>query len=63
MIDVSNDSVAIFQDLLGQWRWHRVDNDNGKIVAISGQGYSSESYAIEAARAYNVGAEVLVTDQ
>jgi hypothetical protein len=52
------DLVARVGDLLGEWRWRRVDLANGRIVSTSGEGYISHEYAREAARAYNVGVNV-----
>lgn len=53
MIDPTNDEVQVYEDAEGMWRWRRIDDGNGRIVSTSAEGYTSGSYCIEAAKAYN----------
>lgn len=41
------------------WRWRRLDRNNEKIVAESGEAYVNYSRAHEAARALNPGLKIL----
>ena len=52
-INTSNDRVEVYEDAEGMWRWRRKDNANGKIVSVSGEGYTDRTYAEDAAIAYN----------
>lgn len=58
MPNPANDHLEIFEDSAGEWRWRRVDNDNGEEVAQSSESYKSHAYARQAARAYNAGLPV-----
>lgn len=40
--------VVVYRDAAGEWRW-RARDTNGRVVAESGEGYLSKSYALEAA--------------
>jgi uncharacterized protein YegP (UPF0339 family) len=53
MINTRNDRVEVYADAEGMWRWRRIDGDNGKIVSVSGEGYTDRGYCIDAAMAYN----------
>lgn len=57
MIDPTNDTVEVYEDEEGMFRWHRIDGDNGRIVSDSAEGYVNESYAYKAAEAYNPNAK------
>lgn len=57
-INTDNDVVHVFMDVRGKHRWHRIDTNNGMVVAESGQGYGSQDYAWAAAVAYNPGVPV-----
>jgi hypothetical protein len=57
-INTENDKVEVYQGLDGDWWWRRVDTTNGKIVSQSSEGYTNQSYAMEAAAAYNPGVAV-----
>ena len=46
------DTVEIFKDESGEWRWHR-QSENGRIVATSGEGYKNHSDALSIARDVN----------
>jgi uncharacterized protein YegP (UPF0339 family) len=59
MINTENDQVEVFHDAHQQFRWRRIDTDNGKIVSQSSESYVNAGYAHEAAEAYNVGVEVV----
>jgi uncharacterized protein YegP (UPF0339 family) len=48
-----NDRVEVYRDAAGEYRWRRVDGDNGRIVSVSSEGYANGSYAMLAARSYN----------
>lgn len=39
------DKVIVWEDAAGEWRWTRRAR-NGKIVAVSGEGYKKRSYAV-----------------
>lgn len=57
-INTENDIVEVFHG--AKWFWHRKDADNGKIVAIGGEGYNDRAYCIEAAQAYCPGVPLRV---
>jgi uncharacterized protein YegP (UPF0339 family) len=42
-------TIQVFMDKAGEWRWRKLAT-NGSIVADSGEGYSSNSGAWEAAQ-------------
>jgi uncharacterized protein YegP (UPF0339 family) len=42
-------TLHVFEDKRGDWRW-RIVHRNGQVVADSGEGYSTRSNAIRAAR-------------
>ncbi len=51
------DYLELFVDDAGEHRWRRRD-PNGNIVAVSGEGYVSRTYAEVAGVAYNPGLEI-----
>lgn len=57
-INADNDKVEVFRGDDGDWYWHRKDADNGRVVAISGEGYTSREYAVESAQTYCPGLDV-----
>ena len=54
-INPKNDEVEIYRDRNDEYRWRRIDGDNGKILYASSEGYVKGSYAEEAAEVYNPG--------
>lgn len=61
-INTDNDIVEVFKsEDNGNYYWHRKDGQNGNIVSrnADGDGYVDQSYAIEAAEAYNPGVTVV----
>ena len=57
-MDEQEDTVEVFRDNAGEWRWHR-QAANGRIVAASGEGFQDRGYAIESAQQYNPGEIIL----
>jgi uncharacterized protein YegP (UPF0339 family) len=53
------DKVTIFKDDAGDWRWRR-QAENGRIIAISGEGYENRSHAIRMVEALTIGQDVTV---
>lgn len=43
--------IRVYQDAAGLWRWRAISG-NGKIVADSGEGYSSRNNATRALRSF-----------
>jgi hypothetical protein len=41
------DTITVFQDELGEWRWHR-KAANGRIISDSGEGYIRRSDVLDA---------------
>lgn len=39
------DKVTVWKDAAGEWRWTRRAR-NGKVVAVSGEGYKRRSHAV-----------------
>lgn len=62
MINTANDEVEIFKSG-DEYRWRRVDGDNGKILFVSSEGYTKKAYCEEAAEAYNPGLTVYYVDR
>lgn len=62
-INPENDEVEVFKDASGEYRWRRVDGDNGRIISVSSESYTRKNYAEQAAAAYNPGLEVYVVDR
>jgi hypothetical protein len=58
-INTENDRVEVYKGADDFWHWRRVDTNNGKILSISSEGYVNQSYAAEAAEAYNVGVPIV----
>ena len=52
------DIVYIFKDASGQWRWHRRNAQNNKIVSASGEGYINKSHVIDMATKLNPDAKI-----
>lgn len=57
----ANDHVVVYRAKDG-WRWHRVDNANGKVVSESGEAYIARDDAHEAALTLNRGVPVEIED-
>lgn len=53
------DRIHVYEDEGGEFRWRRVA-ENGKLVADSGEGYESESGAVEAANRQAEGTDATV---
>jgi len=47
---IMNDYFEFFQDAKGEWRWHKKNGGNHKIVASSGEGFSSRQAAVNNAK-------------
>lgn len=47
------DKVIVYQNVVGEWHWHRED-ENGKVVSLSENGYVEKKYAIQAATLTNL---------
>lgn len=62
-IKPENDEVEVYKDASGEYRWRRVDGDNGRILYGSSESYVKGSYAEEAAEAYNPGIPVVRADR
>jgi uncharacterized protein YegP (UPF0339 family) len=45
-----SDTVLVKRNQAGQWFWHRVNNDNHRLVATSGEPFESKEAATKAAR-------------
>lgn len=60
--DVTNDYVEVYEGEDGTFYWRRVDSQNGRIVAVSGEGYVNEGYAQVAAGAYCPGVPTRYAD-
>jgi hypothetical protein len=41
------DVATRYRDKHGEWRWHRKDAENGRIVAASTESYENEADCIE----------------
>jgi uncharacterized protein YegP (UPF0339 family) len=54
-----HDVVEVYRDAKGEWRWRR-QAANGEMIAASGEGYESKSYAVEIARSVNMIAPVVI---
>ena len=57
----ANDTLHIFRDEAGQWRWHRTAA-NGRIIAASGEGYEHRTDAVAIANDVNGGLDVVLDD-
>lgn len=55
------DTVTVYQDQAGEWRWTRKAG-NGEKVADSGEGYVDRSHAVEMATTLFPGVEVVVDE-
>lgn len=53
------DSVFVFKDIAGEWRWTR-KSTNGRIVADSSEGYANRDDCIQMALRINKAAQVFV---
>lgn len=45
------DRLIVYRGVDGDWRWHRRNAANGRIVAVSGEGYRRRSHTIAMALA------------
>jgi uncharacterized protein YegP (UPF0339 family) len=54
-----NDRVEVFEDEDGEFRWRRVDKDNGQPVSGGGEGYRAKADALEAAATLNPEVELV----
>lgn len=43
------DTVRVYQDHGGNWRWRRTDQDNHEKIAVSGESFESMQSAVRAA--------------
>lgn len=48
-----SDTVWLYKDTNGDWRWQRRNDSNGKIIADSSEGYEHASYCRERAEHVN----------
>lgn len=53
------DSVYVFKDIAGEWRWTR-KSTNGRIVADSSEGYANKEDCVDMAMRINKAAEIFV---
>lgn len=49
----SNDALEFYVDERGEYRWRRIDPDNGRIISGPGEGFSKQEHAEENARRAN----------
>ena len=49
---MTSDTVTIYQDAAGEWRWRR-QAGNGEIISTSGEGYENKTYAEKIAQELN----------
>lgn len=49
---VKRDTVVIYRDRAGQWRWRRT-TPNGNIIADSGEGYKNRTFCERMAKRVN----------
>lgn len=54
-----HDTVEIFQDISGQWRWRRVAFNN-KVISSSGESFTRKWSAKRAAKRANPGVHIKV---
>jgi uncharacterized protein YegP (UPF0339 family) len=52
-VNPNNDTVEVYKDAAGKWRWRRFDGHNGLITSESGQGYIRLDHAISMAEKMN----------
>lgn len=55
------DKVEVYEDAVGEWRWHRKAG-NGEILSASSEGYRDRDHAVEQAVALNPDVEVEVRE-
>ena len=41
------DRVEVFRDQAGEWRWRRLNGQNGQVVSTSGEAYKNLEHALK----------------
>lgn len=52
---MAKDTVTVYRDASGDWRWRRTAEGNNLILAVSSEGYRHQDHATSMARRVNGG--------